>query len=131
MHTQVTTQHMTTTLRHDPTTDEWIIRVRIDGKRAPEMDYFAADKADAKATEARMHADFLTLHPPLPLTVAIEGEITAALFDLLGFAARRYTIDAAADFLRQRVPHMFIYRGGSHVAIHADRTSPRLALITE
>jgi hypothetical protein len=56
---------------------------------------------------------------PQEMKVAIEN------------AAAMYSLDRAQRFISGLFPTLFIYKGGSHIAIHLKEEGPRYAIITE
>ena len=59
---QSTPSVMTTKIRRLPQTNEWVVRVYIDGKRYPDGDYFTEWKDDAIATAAAIVATYTATH---------------------------------------------------------------------
>lgn len=56
-------------------------------------------------------------------------EVEAVLRELDDMPAA--TLDVAEQHVRNRLPGWFIYRGGSHVAIHRRSGADRIGLVTE
>jgi hypothetical protein len=65
------------------------------------------------------------------MNLKCEKATTQDIKGVLQNAAAMETLDGAARYIRMLFPTLFVYRGGSHIAIHTHDKGPRYAIITE
>lgn len=63
------------------------------------------------------------------MQATIENPTSKEMQQTIQAAAGLATLDEAARFLRRKLPCCFVYRGGSHVALHRRTNTPRIAII--
>ena len=60
----------------------------------------------------------------------VEKYAPVEVREVIENAAAMCTLEGAARYMAAMLPSMFVYRGGSHVALHLKSNSPRIAIIT-
>lgn len=79
----------------------------------------------------RYHAA-MNQNNPLKIQETVNHLLDNGERAVLAEAAHKSGIDAAAAYLRENLPYLFVYKGGSHVAVHFASGDPeRLALIVQ
>ena len=64
------------------------------------------------------------------MKATIERQPTVEVRNVIENAAAMTTIEGASRYLSGMLPKWFIYKGGSHIAIHHRSHSARVAIIT-